>query len=94
MALTATVTLVSVVEPQIGRKVITASLLLADDGAGPGFSKTYRIDRGTGVDVADLIEEKRAEMQADIDKYEREQALAQSGGLSTALSTLEGLLVV
>ena len=94
MALTPTVELVSVREPQMGRVVVTVSLVVADDSAGPGFTKSYPIDRGTGVSVADLIDVTSAAMQDDIDRYKREQALAQSGGLATAIATLQGLLAV
>ena len=95
MALVASVTVVSVTEPQPSLAAITLNLTVTDDTPGAsGIDQEFTVERGTGQSVADLTEAVRSDMQTVIDRYKRERAIADSGALETARASIESGLVV
>ena len=92
MALSVTVTKVSVVQLDDGLFGITAHLNCKNAGTSVidrDFTVTYNTSSAVAVPQAEL----RALMQAEIDKYKAGQVIFTNVALDTALSTIQSQLV-
>lgn len=88
MALSATVSKVSVTTSQEMLYSITLQLVLTDT-AGVGFTKTYTIEYRTGENVADKKKYFIEQMQMDINRYKSGQTIYNSSVLNTAVTDIQ-----
>ena len=93
MALTATVTNVSVTNRDLKWYTITHQLVLADSN-GIGFTKQYSLDFMFGSQMSEKTQAFKGLMQADIVCYKRAELLRNSPALNTSIINIQNQLVV
>mgnify|MGYP001305434716 CR=1 FL=1 len=93
MALTATVTNVSITNKDAKWYTITHQLVLVDD-VGAGFTKEYSIEYIHGSPMAEKTQAFRSLMQIDINCYKRAELLRKSTALTTSVANIQSQLVV
>jgi hypothetical protein len=93
MALTKTVTNVSVIVIDRKWRTITHRLVIGDD-AGDGFDKTYSLQFMHGTAMPVKTAEFKVLMQMDIDNYKTAETLRKSTALTSSVTNIEDGLVV
>lgn len=93
MALTVTITNVSVTNRDAKWYTITHQLVLTDD-AGAGFTNQYSLDYMQGSSMAEKTQAFKGLMQADIARYKRAELLRKSTALTTSVTNIQSQLVV
>lgn len=89
MALSKTVTKISVTNPQSKLYIITLQLTITDT-AGLGFTKQYSKEYRTGENVSTKTQAFINAMQDDIDSYKNSQAIYNNASLDTAVNNILG----
>lgn len=93
MALSATVSKVSVTTSQESLYSIVLKLVLADT-AGEGFTKEYSVHYRTGDNVVDKQKEFKDQMNKDIANYKSGQSVYNAAALNTVVSGLQSSLTI
>ena len=93
MALVATVTKSSVSKVMDKLWNITLNMTLTDD-AVEAINKYYSVEYIPGDSIPAKTDEFSSMMQYDIDKYKSEQVIYTAAALNTAVTDIEGALVV
>ncbi len=73
--------------------IITLKLTITDD-EGPGFTRTFSQNYKQGHNIPDIEDKYVEEIQAEIDKYKREQFILKHPQLDTTVTNVESRLVV
>ena len=92
MALTVSLSKVSVSEPQKGMKVLTVNMILLD-GVEEMYNQNFVAVKKADISLLIVKERLRVEMQAAIDRYKREQQILESAALDNAIADIESALV-
>lgn len=92
MALVATVTKVSVTEPQSGMYTVTLNLTCVD-GVDEVINQNFQEPKKNHIAVSIIQERFRVRMQEVIDRHKREQQLLGSVQLDNAVSALQTSLI-
>lgn len=94
MALTKTVTNVSVIVIDRKWRTITHRLVIGDDDDGAGFDKTYSLQFMHGTPMPVKTAEFKVLMQMDIDNYKTAETLRKSTALTNSVASIQDGLVV
>ncbi len=94
MALTKQVALAGVSEAGMAKMWRVSLTLTVTDDAGPGFARTFAQNYKQGRSIPDLFQAFRAEMQAAINKYKGERAVATHALMASLVSAVDDGLEV
>lgn len=92
MALTVTLTKVSIREPQEGMKVLTVNMVLLDD-AEEVYNQNFSVIKKKEMSFAVVKGRLQEILQAAIDRFIREQNMFNNVALDNALANIEAALV-
>jgi len=92
MALTISLTKVSVSEPQRGMVVLTVNMTCLD-GAEKVIDRDFTVMKKDAVSLATVKKRLHAAMQEEIDRYKREQKIFNLAAVDDAIADVEASLV-